>query len=324
MTIEGSGRSGADATIIDPISGGGSNQTAFLIAHSSVTIADLTIDGQTNTSSTDNFFYGVNTDDAVGSLTTPLSITIALRIFTGVVLFYSRITPTSVRRRATKSAAVHSTTLALVPHWVALATRSFSCRAAVQLRITRLPTPGRTRSARISSRSGPVMRPRIAITGNHLSEFVATGFTDVGIYGSGLALDSQINNNTIDTTGDEQADDGIILTYLSNTRGTQLQVEGNTFTTDGDDVALTISHRSFGVSPANTPVLVSGNTFTETGTTGTGRDLAIQVSDTTTWGMATTTQTPLSPATPSQITTTGFKFWTRKVLTWPPPSLATP
>ena len=270
----------ADATIIDPISGGGSNQTAFLIAHSSVTIADLTIDGQTNTSSTDNFFYGVNTDDAVGSFNNTIIDNDSFEniYWGGVVLFTDHADVSS-----TTGNEVSGSSFDNIGTSSALGGSGYSIlflQSSGAITDNTITHAGANAIGTNFVTQWPSYAPTIAITGNHLSEFVATGFTDVGIYGSGLALDSQINNNTIDTTGDEQADDGIILTYLSNTRGTQLQVEGNTFTTDGDDVALTISHRSFGVSPANTPVLVSGNTFTETGTTGTGQDVAIQVSDT--------------------------------------------
>ena len=51
MTIEGESQSGV--TVV-PASGGGSMQNAFLVASSNVIIEDLTIDGKTNTSSTDN------------------------------------------------------------------------------------------------------------------------------------------------------------------------------------------------------------------------------------------------------------------------------
>ena len=66
MTIDGQSQSGV--TVV-PVSGGGNMQNAFLVASSDVTIENLTIDGKTNTSSTDNFDAGVITDyDGSGGL----------------------------------------------------------------------------------------------------------------------------------------------------------------------------------------------------------------------------------------------------------------
>ena len=74
LTISGDSESGV--TVV-PAIGAGNSQTAFLIASSSVTIQDLTIDGLTNTSSADQSrrrcVYQLHPASSLAS--TPLSIT---------------------------------------------------------------------------------------------------------------------------------------------------------------------------------------------------------------------------------------------------------
>ena len=115
----------------------------------------------------------------------------------------------------------------------------------------------------------PSYAPTVTISGNNLSQFaVVPGFGSVGLVLAGLALDSQVTNNVIDTTGDGQLDYAVQLSFLSDVRGTALAFTGNTITTKDDDVGILVSRRSFGVSSSFTPVALSDNTLTHTGAAG--------------------------------------------------------
>ena len=109
----------------------------------------------------------------------------------------------------------------------------------------------------------PAYAPTISITGNHLSAFTTDNvYGAIGMNLSGLAANSVIQNNSIDTTSGPFADIGMITyfqsdIYFNAVVGTQLTIQGNTFTSDAGDVGMYISRRSFG--DAGDPLVVFNN-----------------------------------------------------------------
>jgi hypothetical protein len=289
LTIQGQSRAGvilgpsvADGHIDSAFAGPVSN--GFVIQSSGVTIQDLTIDGNANaalnTSSgqTQNFRAGVSVDFNAGefddTVVTDASFKNIYRRGASIYDFMgTRVTTGNVVSDSSFDEIGTDPNLNGDGYAIIMVQSSGS------ITDNTITNSGNGIATNFSTQ-WPTYAPTITISGNNISAFASTGVIEIGIYAVGLALDSQINNNIIDTTGDTQVDDGIVLTYLSDVRGTQLQVEGNQITTDKDDVAITVSHRSFGVSPTYTPVLVSGNTLLRTGAGGSGQDVGIVVSDT--------------------------------------------
>jgi uncharacterized delta-60 repeat protein len=274
VTIVGQSESGV--TVAPSVAGG----NAFEIASSNVTVKDLTIDGNANSSLTGtlNFVDGVQVNYNAGEFDNTVVDSVAFKnLYANGAEIYDYN-----GARVTTGNAVQNSTFMDIGTAAAEDGNGYAILMVQSSGIisNNVITDVVNGIGTNFSTQYPTYAPTINITGNNLSAFVPDPtYGAQGMDLSGLALDSTVSGNTIDTTGDGGPGDyGVILQYLSDVRGTALKFTGNTIKSDGNDTGLFIDHRSFGVSSTFTPVNAASDTYTYSGTVSAG-SVGVLISD---------------------------------------------
>ena len=266
----------------------GAMNNAFVIQSSGVTIEDLTVDGNANStlSTTENFRAGVIVNYNTGEYDNTV---VNDATFNNIYRRGVQIYDVSGARTTTGNAVIDST-FTNVGDNAALGGSGYA--------IVMVQSSGDISGNTISntetgiatnfSTQWPSFAPTINITDNTISDLSPLSSGAVGIYAAGLTLGSTIDDNEIDTTGQtaaNESDYGIILSYLSDyvnnveTPGGALDVQGNTIKSDGADIGVSVQNRSFGVSAAYTPVAITSNTIEYLGATPNLASIGVQVTD---------------------------------------------
>ena len=239
----------------------GTQNNAFVLGHSDVTIKNLTIDGGAG----EGFRNGIITDYPTGSYgnidITNISVSHVFR--KGVGLYGG-------------SGLTHgnSVTDSFFDH---VGDQSSAFEAAFAIAI--FDGDGIISGNDISYSAGGIgtnylsgseaTAGVITISGNRITSPLTSGMTALGLDISGVANGSVIgDNNTIDMTGGSGAAIAVIVQYVAT--GADVTVKNNTITTDAGDIGVYL----YANADAAHPVLLDNNTIT-----GTGSSVGVQISD---------------------------------------------
>ena len=263
VTIIGDGR--PDVVVAPSIVDGhldnsfGSASNGFVIGTSGVTIKDLTVDGNANGSlaGTQNFRAAITTDFNAGSFGNITLDNLAIQH-----IYRKGVSLAVVGNNHVVGDSITNSTFDDIGNAAGLgfegnfAIAVFQSDATINnVQITHSGAGIGTNYFTTDAYAG-----KMTISNVSISNMTAAGSNPVlGMDLSGMADGSTVSGNTIDMTGGNNNDVGIVVQYAAT--GANVSVTGNNITTGAGDTGIML----YADADAAHPVLVSGNTLSGTG-----------------------------------------------------------
>ena len=258
ITIEGDSQSGV--TIL-PLTGGGSSQTAFLVASSNVTIEALTIDGQTGIAAPDQFSRGVITN-----YSSPQFLGINAVVYNNLVAQNLTVDNVSSRRIDFKNQGTGYQIISDTLHNAGEQAITVIGGSGVIENNTVTDTTGANGNTGIAVNAlydsfNNAFAPLLTISGNHITGDNAAIYASATAAGTIIGGATPADANVLDVTGSGTFADGIVISFAQGSA----TIEGNTIATEtsGDGIVL--------FNDGASPVDIVSNSISATGaSTGTG------------------------------------------------------